>query len=194
MNAPSRITPKQARSIETIETIMEAVRLQLRSGETLSMQSIADKAGVSIGTVYHHFKSKDQILGYAYGRYLDRIADEIEQRLEAGTPVPDILRDVFSQNIIDAEYYRNIRDFLSNSEATTSPIWEGFTDRLADIFFRNSPDYYAGMDRECAQKIMKLKFDSVRAMWQGHVATMDTVSRAYHAAFVNTLAGLMAEQ
>lgn len=56
--------PRQARARQTVEIIFEATaRILERNGRAaLSTNAIAERAGISIGTLYHYFQSKEAIL------------------------------------------------------------------------------------------------------------------------------------
>jgi AcrR family transcriptional regulator len=65
--APARTVPRrrtQARSVATRRRLLAAAEeLLIRSGyESTSMAGIARRAGVGVGTVYHHFSDKRQLL------------------------------------------------------------------------------------------------------------------------------------
>jgi AcrR family transcriptional regulator len=193
MNIYAPNSLKQKRSVETVDIILSAVRLQLREGETLSMQSIADKAGVSIGTVYHHFKSKGHILGYAYSNYLSGIADKLEYLLSTGVPAGQAVRCIFEQNIVDIEFYGNIREFLCENDYVVRPAWDAFAERVVKIILTRAPGICASMNDECAERIMKIKLESVRAMWQSHNLNSENASKAYKAAFIDMLSASMSD-
>jgi AcrR family transcriptional regulator len=59
-----RRNPKQARAHETIEAIIEATAQILERGgrDALNTNRIAERAGVSIGSLYQYFADKDAIL------------------------------------------------------------------------------------------------------------------------------------
>lgn len=60
------MTKQQLKSKETKERIFQAAKTILqRSGyENLSIKNICEEAGVSNGSFYHHFKTKDDLLSY----------------------------------------------------------------------------------------------------------------------------------
>lgn len=57
--------PKKYNSQATIETILSvSAKLFLEKGfDKTSMHDIAETAGISKGAIYHHFRSKDEIIG-----------------------------------------------------------------------------------------------------------------------------------
>ena len=57
---------QELKSKETKERIFQAaIRILQKSGyENLSIKNICEEAGVSIGSFYHHFKTKDDLLSY----------------------------------------------------------------------------------------------------------------------------------
>jgi AcrR family transcriptional regulator len=63
-SGPRRRIPKQARARERVERIFEAARAELeaRSASDITIESIAERAGVAIGSVYSYFESKTALL------------------------------------------------------------------------------------------------------------------------------------
>ena len=60
------MTKKKAKEIRTEEIVQAAVQEFLERGyEGASMDNIARRASLSKGGLYHHFRSKDEILIYA---------------------------------------------------------------------------------------------------------------------------------
>ncbi len=66
MKETAELSKQQLKSKETKERIFQAAKTILqRSGyETLSIKNICEEAGVSNGSFYHHFKTKDDLLSY----------------------------------------------------------------------------------------------------------------------------------
>lgn len=60
------LTKQQKKSKETKERIFRAAKviLQKHGYEHLSIKNICEEAGVSNGSFYHHFKTKDDLLSY----------------------------------------------------------------------------------------------------------------------------------
>jgi len=66
MKETTELSKQQLKSKETKERIFQAAKTILqRSGyEALSIKNICEEAGVSNGSFYHHFKTKDDLLSY----------------------------------------------------------------------------------------------------------------------------------
>lgn len=60
------LSKQQLKSKETKAKIFRAAKhiLQLKGYEELSIKNICEEAGVSNGSFYHHFKTKDDLLSY----------------------------------------------------------------------------------------------------------------------------------
>lgn len=84
-----RRRPAQARSQHTVSAILEATALiAAENGEAaLSTNAIAERAGVSIGTLYQYFASKEAIVGDLVRRERARVIKQLDGLLaRTGTP------------------------------------------------------------------------------------------------------------
>lgn len=75
-----RKMPLQARSEHTIEVLFEAtLQVLLRDGYgALTTTRIAERAGVSVGSLYQYFPNKQALLAAVIGRHLNQIAEAVE--------------------------------------------------------------------------------------------------------------------
>ena len=66
MEEKQKLSRQQQKSKETKERIFRAAKsiLQEKGYEALSIKNICEEAGVSNGSFYHHFKTKDDLLSY----------------------------------------------------------------------------------------------------------------------------------
>ncbi len=66
MKESTELSKQQLKSKETKEKIFQAAKkiLQKNGYENLSIKNICEEAGVSNGSFYHHFKTKDDLLSY----------------------------------------------------------------------------------------------------------------------------------
>lgn len=79
MTEKTRRTPRQPRSEATVEAILDAAFQLLEQGgpRALTTNHIAERAGVSIGTLYQYFKGKQAILGALAQRQAAAARDRI---------------------------------------------------------------------------------------------------------------------
>lgn len=75
-----RKTPIQARSTATVEAISEAAIQVLlsRGAERLTTTRVAERAGVSVGTLYQYYPNKRSLLFAVMEQHLDNVATRVE--------------------------------------------------------------------------------------------------------------------
>jgi len=90
-----RKTPAQSRSRVTVEAIYEAtIQVLLRGGmNALTTTHVAERAGVSVGTMYQYFPNKQALVYALNARYLDALALKIEAtcREQSGAPLAQMV-------------------------------------------------------------------------------------------------------
>lgn len=98
-STPARRQPSQVRAEQTVRTIFEATAQVLdEHGEAaLTTNRIAERAGVSIGTLYQYFDSKEAIVVAMLARERERVMQRLEALLgsaDAGIDEPrQVLRE-----------------------------------------------------------------------------------------------------
>src|SRR5271169_5813388 len=85
-----RKSPVQARSTVTVEAIYEAtIQVLLSQGaERLTTTRVAERAGVSVGTLYQYYPNKQALLYAVMQRHLEHVASTVEQACERHHHVP----------------------------------------------------------------------------------------------------------
>jgi AcrR family transcriptional regulator len=80
-----RKTPVQARSTASVRAIMQAtIQVLLKDGKSkLTTTRIAQRAGVSVGTLYQYFPNKSSLLRALLREHLDSVALAMETACEA---------------------------------------------------------------------------------------------------------------
>ncbi|MEM5493896.1 TetR/AcrR family transcriptional regulator [Hoeflea sp. AS16] len=75
-----RKRPRQARATVTLDAVFEAtIQVLLTVGpHRLTTTRVAERAGVSVGTMYQYFAHKQALIYALNERYLDALADKIE--------------------------------------------------------------------------------------------------------------------
>jgi len=94
----SRRSPSQSRSVVTVSAIFEAsVQVLLKEGmHRLTTTRVAERAGVSVGTLYQYYPNKLALLNAVLERHLDGVAQAVEQaaRKVHGKPLPTMVEAV----------------------------------------------------------------------------------------------------
>lgn len=74
-----RRTPRQARSSETVSAILEAAAQVLEAGglAAFTTNAVAERAGVSIGTLYQYFSDKNALLMALAGQEMQRALENV---------------------------------------------------------------------------------------------------------------------
>ncbi|MBL7495954.1 TetR/AcrR family transcriptional regulator [Frankia sp. CNm7] len=79
--------PLRADARRNRERLLEvAVREFSRDGPDVPLEAIAKAAGVGIGTLYRHFPTREALIDAAYRNELDRLADSVDDLLDAMPP------------------------------------------------------------------------------------------------------------
>jgi AcrR family transcriptional regulator len=104
-----RKTPMQARSAVTVESISEAtIQVLLRHGaERLTTTRVAERAGVSVGTLYQYYPHKRSLLFAVLGHHLNNVVARVEGACASARhkPLAEMIRDMV-EAYVDAKMER----------------------------------------------------------------------------------------
>ena len=116
-----RKTPVQARSTVTVEAIFEAtIQVLLEVGpDRLTTTRVAERAGVSVGTLYQYFPNKQALLFSVMEQHMTHVGDAMEQacRRNHGQSIATMVESVV-QAFVDAKLKRS--DISTALYATTT--------------------------------------------------------------------------
>lgn len=147
--------PRQARARVTVDTIFEAsIQVLLSDGLVrLTTTRVAERAGVSVGTMYQYFPHKQALIHALNERYLQVLADRIEDacRKQHGAPVaqmveslvttywqakterPEVTR-VLYQSVVELDNRSLIEAFGRRVDAATAAMFASASDAVfADL-------------------------------------------------------------
>ena len=150
-----RKTPRQARAAATVDAMFEAtIQVLVTDGPNrVTTTRVAERAGVSVGTMYQYFPHK-QALFYALNeRYLDGLAEKVEAacRAQHGGPVgrmvetlvttywnakterPEVTRALY-RSVAEIDNGALIEAFAARADAATAAMLASASDaHFADL-------------------------------------------------------------
>jgi AcrR family transcriptional regulator len=90
IQSPERRKPSQERALQKIDLIFEATIRLLEQGdvESLTTNTIAERAGVSVGTLYQYFEGKQAILHMLSQREIDALSQRLLATVRLATQRP----------------------------------------------------------------------------------------------------------
>jgi AcrR family transcriptional regulator len=104
-----RKTPSQARSAVTVEAISEAtIQVLLSHGaERLTTTRVAERAGVSVGTLYQYYPNKQSLLFAVLEHHLNTVAARVEAACESAChkPLAEMIKEM-AEAFVDAKMER----------------------------------------------------------------------------------------
>jgi AcrR family transcriptional regulator len=104
-----RKTPIQARSTGTVEAISEAtIQVLLSHGaERFTTTRVAERAGVSIGTLYQYYPNKQSLLFAVLEHHMNNVAARVEATCENAChkPLAEMIREMV-EAFVDAKMER----------------------------------------------------------------------------------------
>src|ERR1700722_15668504 len=93
-----RKTPLQARAAVTVEAICEAtIQVLLSHGaDRLTTTRVADRAGVSVGTLYQYYPNKQSLLFAVLEDHMNKVAAAVEAACEraCNQPLSEMIKQV----------------------------------------------------------------------------------------------------
>ncbi|MEW2166506.1 TetR/AcrR family transcriptional regulator [Streptomyces sp. NPDC007084] len=101
--APYR-EPRQARSAATLARVLQAAE-DLASSvgiEDMTITGVAERAGVSVGTIYRRFEDKEQLVNALTERMLDRREEYVAERLSSAEPSLSGVMDAYAHALLES--------------------------------------------------------------------------------------------
>lgn len=174
----ARKQPRQARAKATLDVIFEAtLQVLVTDGpRRLTTTRVAERAGVSVGTMYQYFAHK-QALFYALNeRYLDGLADKVENACHAQqgasidkmidalvttywnakTERPEVTRALY-RSVVDLDNQPLIETFSRRVDAATAAMFAS----ASDATFADLPTV--------SLALLTTIFGTVRSVFERHI-------------------------
>jgi len=160
--------PRKNNSKQTIENVVAvSAKLFVEKGyNQTSMQDIVDALGMSKGAIFHHFKSKEDILNAVVARHSEESAEMAQQWIDEmeGMPAGDKITALFEKIMADP-HMNLLNKVLATQAANPHMIVAGMQEsvnviapELASLFREGIEDGSITVQHpdECAQVFMLL--------------------------------------
>jgi AcrR family transcriptional regulator len=120
----------RADSVRNRERVLEAAKAVFSAGGSdASLEAVAKRAGVGIGTLYRHFPTREALFEAVYRREVDQLSDLAEQLKSAPEPV-EALRRWMRSNVELVATKKGMIAALALAVQTSSELYAYSFDRL----------------------------------------------------------------
>lgn len=148
MSSETRLTPRQARSIKTVEVILDAAKkiLAEKSYEGLNTNAIAEVASVNISTLYRYFPNKNVIIQELLQQYNQQQLDQIQPLLSAHSDKNkrvELIIDAQVKQLVKAPWMIALKDALRSVPALKA-VKASADQHLIDLVVHSIPQKTAG--------------------------------------------------
>jgi TetR/AcrR family fatty acid metabolism transcriptional regulator len=165
-------TMPNAKSQDTRERIRQAaVRVFSREGfDRASVKSIAEEAGVAVGSIYNHFRNKDDLLISVFEEEFRQRMDFLEELRGARLPVRDQVQRLLEDHVSRAREHKELAELLLYERFHRGGrLWDrivrlqrGIVERIDEILRAGIAE---GWIRPCHPKVVaRALFDLVQTM------------------------------
>jgi AcrR family transcriptional regulator len=119
-----RKLPQQDRSRTTVEAILEATAhiLAEESYDKANTNHIAERSGISIGSLYQYFPNKESIMTALMKQHSNEIAELVESKLShlfdqsPEVAIPELIRAVIAAHAINPKLHQVLNEEIPRSE------------------------------------------------------------------------------
>ncbi|MET7362112.1 TetR/AcrR family transcriptional regulator [Streptomyces sp. NPDC005562] len=96
--------PRQARSAATLARVLRAAEEIASSAglEEMTITGVAERAGVSVGTIYRRFEDKEQLVNALTERMLDRREEYVAEQLRTAEPSLSGVMDAYAHALLQS--------------------------------------------------------------------------------------------
>jgi len=125
-----QIRKPRADAVRNRERVLEAAKLVFNTGgPEASLEAVAKRAGVGIGTLYRHFPTREDLFEAVYRREVEQLSELAEQLKNAKDPV-DALRRWLRSNVEFVATKKGMSAALALAAYKNSELFSYSFDRL----------------------------------------------------------------
>lgn len=152
-----RKQPKQERSQATVEAILSATTHILTENgyDQLTTNRVAERAGVSIGSLYQYFPNKKALIFALAEHHANAMVQLAQHHLEelSDRTIPEVLRQIvkaaLAAHAVNPKLHRVLHEQISHSEVIQR-LDEAKTERLLRLFLSQRSDQLQPKNLELA--------------------------------------------
>lgn len=152
-----RKQPKQERSLATVEAILSATTHILTENgyDQLTTNRVAERAGVSIGSLYQYFPNKKALIFALAEHHANAMVQLAQHHLEelSDRTIPEVLRQIvkaaLAAHAVNPKLHRVLHEQISHSEVIQR-LDEAKTERLLRLFLSQRSDQLQPKNLELA--------------------------------------------
>ena len=152
-----RKQPKQERSLATVEAILSATTHILTENgyDQLTTNRVAERAGVSIGSLYQYFPNKKALIFALAEHHANEMVQLAQHHLEelSDRTIPEVLRQIvkaaLAAHAVNPKLHRVLHEQISHSEVIQR-LDEAKTERLLRLFLSQRSDQLQPKNLELA--------------------------------------------
>jgi AcrR family transcriptional regulator len=171
-----RKTPIQARAAVTVEAIFEAtIQVLLSHGaDRLTTTRVAERAGVSVGTLYQYYPNKQSLLFAVLENHLDKVASAVEAACDQACrkPLSDMVREVV-EAFVDIKMERadiSVALYQVSADVGGPELLKRTTKRLRkaiEAMLQTAPDTNSPPDKFAIDLMLAAMSGAMRSMLDG---------------------------
>jgi AcrR family transcriptional regulator len=181
---PATLTARQR---ERRERLLDAAyALVLAQGyDRVQVKEVADAAGVSLGTLYNYFTSKERLFAEVLVRWTESLPADVRRRPLPAAPPADRLKEAMRRAVRAFEIGPEMARLVKVLEMSTDPV----SSRLLEQMERATTDAYmqalAEVDTRLARSIVQVAnavFSSALQGWsRGRLSTREFYGQVFSA-------------
>jgi AcrR family transcriptional regulator len=171
-----RKTPVQARAAVTVEAIFEAtIQVLLSHGaDRLTTTRVAERAGVSVGTLYQYYPNKQSLLFAVLENHLDKVASAVAAACDQACrkPLSDMVREVV-EAFVDIKMERadiSVALYQVSADVGGPELLKGTSKRLRkaiEAMLQTAPDTNSPPDKFAIDLMLAAMSGAMRSMLDG---------------------------
>ena len=128
--SPAPLRPLRADAQRDRDRLLEVAAQALPQDVGTPLETIAERAGVGIGTLYRHFPSRDALVEAVYRHEVEELCDAAPQLLADGRPALDALREWVDRFVRYAATKRGLGGALRAAVGSDAPLFSETRTRL----------------------------------------------------------------